>query len=432
MNNENLNNEVNNMGMNPEVLGTLPVNQNINTEVSNSDNLGNVAAPTPNVLPNEGSQPVDNTFTVNQTPVAQPIPGTENIIENPKQQKMDSNIINPGKVSDIGSIPPKSEVKEKKKNNKTLFFILIILLILAIGGGIYYFLFMGKTAYIVNLKEVTIGVGETLSMNLDDYAIVTQGDKTKCSPILVDIDTNTIGKYSFSVKCEDKTFSGGIINVSDITAPSVNYNILFKPVGSTITVADFINSCTDSSDCAEPEFISNNDLSEYTAVAGGPHNIPIKVSDNVGNSKTINGILYTTEIAPIAYTNCTSADAPLENYQATKKTTDIFPVGNSADATLIFLGYARRNYTYTFTNENEYNLVVGDKPNTIEFDNISGVGSYNDDELTLTISTDLSMNTLSLENNGEFSTSYVDFFTLYTTSKQYTCSNSADTITINE
>ena len=433
MNNDSLNNEVNNtennMGIAPEVLGSIPVNPEVNQSVDNLEEL--MEAPS-NMQTVENNPMLNDSINANPAPVAQPIPGTENMVANPNQAMLDNNIINPGKANDIGSIPPKGEEPKKKKGNKTLFFVLIIVLIFAIGGGLYYFLFMGKNSYIVSLKEVTLGVGDTLSMKLDDYATVTQGDKTKCSPILVDIDTNTIGKYNFSVKCEDQTFSGGVINVSDLTAPSVSYNILFKVVGSTISVDDFINTCTDSSDCATPEFTLNNDLSEYTSVTGGPQNIPIKVSDTVGNSKTINGILYTTEYNVIAYTHCTNTETPLDGYQATKTITDIFPVGNNADATLIFLGYARRNYTYTFSSDAEYQTVVGEKSETIEFDNISGIASYNDAENILTISTDLSMDTLNQENNGEFSTSYVDFLTLYTTSKNYTCSNTAETIAINQ
>ena len=422
MNNDNLNNQETNEMLIPETLDTITNNNNNNAsellDVNASQNVENL-----------GSD-----FNMNQGPVAQPIPGTENMMDAPNNKNINANIVTP-KAENIGTIPPSNNINSgnKKSNNIILFIVLIIILIFAVAGGVYYFLFMSKTTYEVILKQVTVNIGDSLSDNLDDYAIITKGDKTNCKQVISNVDINTIGTYdnSFSIKCGEKVFDGGKIIVRDGTAPSVSYNILFKPVGSSVSVNDFINSCIDDSECNDPQITNESQLNDYLSTVGGPNNIPIKVSDKVGNEKTINAILYTTEYNVIAYTNCSSKEENVDSYQATKVITDIFPVGNSADATLIYLGYGRRNYKYTFSNVNDYQIVIGNKLENITFDNVTGLASYNDEELSLTISTDLSINTLKSENNGEFDINYANFFTKYTTEKEYTCANIVELTPIN-
>ena len=75
---------------------------------------------------------------------------------------------------------------------------------------------------------------------------------------------------------------------------------------------------------------------------------------------------------------------------------------------------------YTFENQADYEEIVKDKADTITFDGVTGLARYNDKNLTLEISTDLSLDTLKSENNGEFPTSYQEIQAIYKDTKGYT------------
>lgn len=89
---------------------------------------------------------------------------------------------------------------------------------------------------------------------------------------------------------------------------------------------------------------------------------------------------------------------------------DIFPIARTDFA---FLNVARRDYVYTFSSEDEYKQVIGNKDNTITFDNVTGLAIYDDENKVLTISTNLPVDQLNSENNGSFPTNYSDILKLY-------------------
>ena len=404
----------------------------------------NATQPQVNVAPNVNVAPAPTAPTpassVNPEPVAQPIPGTSGTpyqansltgntvgVGTPTmgQDNLNSNgFVEPKKTENIGIVPPPSnpnanEQKKKKGMNKTLFVVLIIVAIAAVAFGVYYFLSISNKVS-VTLKDVTIGVGDTLSDNINDYATISGKNAGSCTLNIRNVDTQTLGSYNFTITCGDESFTGKV-NVSDTTAPEVSLNTLYKVINSTATLDEFVASCTDPSECTTA-FANENTLTSYLATAGGPYSIEITATDNAGNTGTYNAQLYVTPYAIRIFKNCESTSSEVSGYQATKTVRDYLPMGNNDTGALVYLGVSQRIYTYVFTNADEYNSVIGDKPQTLTFDGITGQASYDDDKLTFQITTDLSLDTLNTEAGGTFPTNYTDIDNYYK-NLSYTCNN---------
>ena len=413
----------------PEVTPTAMPNQPVNPQPMAQTPI----SPMPNVEPSGVAQ------IVSPEPVAQPIPGTSATpytassltgntvgVGSPTmgQDNLNANgFVEPNKVQNIGQVPPPNNnqtSKPKKKGmNKTLFVVLIIVLIAAVAFGVYYFL-SASNKTTVSLKEVTVGVGEILSDNINDYATITGGNASSCTLNTRNVNTQEIGTYTFTITCDGEAYNG-TVNVSDITAPEVTLNTVYKEINSTATVDEFVASCTDPSECTTT-FANENTLTTYLATAGGPYSIEINATDNAGNSATYTAQLYVTPYAISMFRDCESPSSEVSGYQATKTIRDYLPMGRDTAGNYIYLGVSQRIYTYVFTNADEYTSVVGDKPQSLTFDGISGQAAYDDENLTIQIVTDLSIDTLNTEAGGTFPTNYVEMRDYYV-NLQYTCSN---------
>ena len=423
--NETINNMVSN-GQNPEntlnndvnnpVTNNQSLDANIGTPINNNGqfNQPQQEIPTPKPIPGTDGTPYQaNSLTGNTVGVGTPTIGQDNLNSN--------GFVEPNKIENIGEVPPpniKTPPKKRQPMNKTLFVVLIIVLIAGIAFGVYYFLNMGKNSLKVTVKEVTIGVGETLSDNITDYATISGEGSGSCTLNTRNVNPMTIGDYPFTITCGAETFNG-TIKVADVEAPEITLNSVYKQVNSTVTVEDFVASCTDPSECTT-SFANENTLASYLQTVGGPYNIDIVATDGSGNSKTVTAQLYVTEYPIQIFRNCESPSSDVEGYQAKKTVTDYLPMGNGAGNGVAYLGVSQRLYTYTFTNAEEYNTVIGDKPSTLSFDGVSGITSYNDEELTFVITTDLSIDTLNTEAGGAFPTIYNEMGTYYT-NLGYTC-----------
>lgn len=464
MNGENPNNQVNNQnGLNGTVLGTT---NTVGPTPNLKENLGNLNNPTtmPNVgvpgsvppqgasIPNQNVAVETNNVpeslnvapnselvqpTVAKEPVAIPIPGTEgtpgvnvltsNTVGNsvPLMGQDNTNpngFVAPNKAEDIGVVPPQENNNgKKKKMNKTLFFLLIVILIAGVAFGVYYFLNISVNKLELTTKNVTIGVGETVSDNIKDYVTVKKGDINSCRLNTKNVDPTTIGNYEYSIVCKDKTYTGKVI-VADTTAPEVVLKTAFKTVNSQIAVEDFIESCKDSSECTS-NFVNEDLVKSYLQTAGGPYKVEIKVADQNNNEKVVEAELYITEYDVDSFYTCALPSENVEGYQAQKVINDTFPLGHDDAGALKLLNTSRRDYVYTFTTSEEYTKAFGgEKKDTITFDNITGKAFYDDENLKLTISTDLPKATLNNENNNAFPTEFVDVYRLYVSEKGYNCS----------
>lgn len=398
--------------INANVTNTVePTTQSMSGQANMSNN---------SVNPNAG---INLNSGLNQNgPVAVPIPGTEG--NGLGQDINPNNFINSQKVNDIGTVPPANpnDNKKKKGMNKTLFAILIIVLIFAVAGGVYYFLNISNQKVKLTPKTYTIGVGSVLSEKVSDYATITKGDIKNCRVILNnDINVNEIGEYSVSIKCGDETFQSKI-KVVDESAPQATITPVFKGKGEEIAAEDFVKTCVDPSECSI-SFVNEDDVKSKLETEGGPYKVGIKTEDKIGNTKDYEAELYVTSLNVFTYRTCASQGTQMSDYQATKAISDVLPIGKSEDGNVSFLNVARRHYKYVFLKENDYYEVAGNKENTLTFDGITGLASYDDEKLTIIISTDLPLETLKSENEGAFPTDFGGISAIYE-NKGYTCSNS--------
>ncbi len=430
--NPNLNSGTNN-GLNGETLGstTLGTAQSVPnpTQIPNiptggvpnpavTPNIPASEVPNPTVMPNapqpQSTPAVESLDASVQSPVAQPIPGTENLTGNTvgaNNSFTPSGNVNgftsANKMESIGAMPPQNNEPKKKGMNKILFVLLIIILICAVAFGVYYFLNISNNTVKLTTKTVSVGIGETLPDDIKEYVTVTKGNINICSINTKNVDTQTSGEYDVTITCGKKTYTSKVV-VSDKTGPVATLNMLFKTVNSTVTSEDFIKTCNDPSNC-KTSFASDDAVNEYLKTAGGPYSVAIIAEDDLGNKSEYTATLYVTSEEIFLYANFASSEESLTDYKAKKTVTDVLAFSKG----LTFLNVARRDVKYTFENETEYFEIVTEKKDTMTFDGITGIATYDDKNLSFTISTDLSLDTLNSENNGSFPTSYQDIQAIY-------------------
>ena len=393
-----------------------------NVTPSQLPNDAGVVTPQPTAIDNlmddvGPDTPVEN--AVPTEPVARPIPGTEGLPNNDMNNLMGGtvgvgttnfgtpNMVNPTKVENIGVVPPANE-KKKKPMNKFLFILLIVVLIAGVAFGVYYFLNISKNNVKLTTKEITIGIGEAVPDDVKSYTTSISGNTNLCSVNIRNVNSLVIGEYPVTITCNNKTYETKVI-VGDKTAPKVELNTVFRKVGTSVKVEDFVKNCTDPSNC-KTSFLNTEEVNNYLQTAGGPKKVEIVAEDDNGNKETYATELYVTSDDIFLFLGCTSNEEEVLNYNAKKVTSDIFAISRNEFA---FLNVARRDYIYTFSDEAEYKQVIGNKNVTITFDNVTGYALYDDENKQLTIATDLSMDTLNSENNNAFPTEYLYIKELY-------------------
>lgn len=89
--------------------------------------------------------------------------------------------------------------------NKKVSIILVTILIVLFGCGLFAFLRFAKN-HTVESKTININVGEKLSKNIEDYI----SEDNNCELNLDNVNVNKKGKYSYRIKCDDKSYIGTI------------------------------------------------------------------------------------------------------------------------------------------------------------------------------------------------------------------------------
>lgn len=446
-------------GQNPNELN----NQNsLNATSLGAINNSSYPNQVPNMMPNQAQNPtmipnqepesldvgvsqplpnVNNTVNPEVTPVnnippqAQPIPGTEgtpaptfsNLTANTvgiSNSNLNNNFVSPQKIDNIGTIPPtgnEPSKKAKKPMNKVLFTILILILIAGVAYGVYYFLSQSKKVKLEG-KTVNVEIGATLSTNINDYFTIKTGSSSLCNTVNVkNVDTKNPGSYKVTVTCGKDTYTSTVV-VADKQSPQVSLKPVFKTVNDTLTINDFIISCTDASNCTTT-FKDEATITNYLqTVSDKKYQVTINAKDDLGNEKEYNTDLYVLPYQLFRFINCEGQPENLQGYKATKTTSDIIPTGVNEEGSPVFMQVARREYKYTFEETKEYMDVIGKKDAIMTFDNVTGLAYYNDTNKTLIISVDLPIETLQSENNNAFPTSFVGIQNLYKDTKLYSCS----------
>ena len=407
---------------------------NLNGPVANPSQIPNTNVEQVETPVQINSNPVNNNVPpVSQapsepTPVAQPIPGTDSSVN---LNNLTGNTIGSGnlgfnqtsqgfmenrKMENIGIVPPPNTEPQKnnKKSNKLLFILLIIVLIAGVAFGVYYFLSVSNNKVKLTTNEITINLGETIPDDIASYAKVVRGNINKCSLNTSLVDTSKLGKYKVTITCGKDNYTTNV-NVSDKEAPKVELNVVFKTVNTSVNIEDFVRSCNDPSNC-KTSYVNEETVNNYLLTAGGPYKVEIQAADDSQNKKTYTTDLYVTSEDVFLFLDCSTNEEALTSYKAKKVTSDIFPISRNNFA---FLQVARRDYIYTFETEEEYKKAIGNRDNEITFDNITGSAIYDDANLKLIISTDLSLEKLNSENNGAFPTNYSDIQRLYAEKEGY-------------
>ncbi|MDE6284877.1 MAG: hypothetical protein K2M17_03955, partial [Bacilli bacterium] len=353
---------------------------------------------------NLGQQPVAGTLASNNTgsPVGM----------DPLMNANVNGFVEPNKAENIGMAPPSNDPNTKKPMNKIVFVILIIVLMLGVAFGVYYYLSVSKTKISVSTRDLTISTGDVLSSNPSDYATITGTNSSNCAVNTLNVDTATVGSYEYILTCNGTEYKGKV-NVQDGVPPVLKTKIVYKKINGTVVADDFVESCTDSSKCTY-DFESASKVNEFMSTTGGPNEVNIKAQDGSGNTTVGKGILYVLPSDLRLFGVCSTPDESESNF--VRKTTDRFAIGDS----FLYLGAARREYSYSFANVEAYQAAVGEKLPTMTYNGVTGLATYDDVGYTLTISTDLDTATLNNEFNGTFPTNYLEILTTYRV-RNYTC-----------
>lgn len=295
-------------------------------------------------------------------------------------------------------VPPvfEEEGKGKKKkegNRKTLIILLLILLVAAIGFGVYYFLTMAKdvSKNSIITKEVKVELGNTLSNNIENYAVINGYNKNDCKLNLDNVNVNKVSTYKFMVTC-GKASEEGTIMVDDTTKPEVITSDLTLLPNSTLNAEDFIEECLDASTCSY-EF--KTDVTNLTSTTG-EHDVEILVSDEYNNQNTVTAKLIISRTAPARYLTCKKNEESIEDISATL--VDSYKIGIDANDNFY---NAVRISKFQFQDKNKYATVVNDYNETVGIHEIVGNATFDENGSKIIIKKNKTLEDMNKELNGK-------------------------------
>ncbi len=399
------------------------------------------ATPSPTVTP---TSPVMNlqpegtvTPQASPPPIAEPLMGTtltDQTVLNPTGTPPTgaNQMQAPGIVQPIGEIPPMGTMpdnmgmmggipappsmtpepgKGKKKMNP-LIIVLVVVLIFAVGFGVYYFLNTSKKpsgpsiSIRPTLTNIELG-HEILPTQVALFAIVSGYDITSCT-VNTDLDFKRVGSYQYTVTCGSVTSESQIVTVTDTVAPEVEVQDLIVLPNTPVSPADFILKIKDYSDYTM-KFEKEVDTSEE-----GEQEVIISVEDDFQNKTQVPAKLTISEDAPDYYLNCS------QRGKATNITQDVV-VQNFYRYGISALGEfynARKSVIYTFQTEEDFMDVINELEDTDSFDGLTGRVIVDNDNLTITVISDVTIDDLSKEYNvDEFPTLDIDIEDFYDTNE---------------
>ncbi len=391
-------------GMNSQVIGTAGIN---NVEVGVSNQAVQPAMPEQTPLVNEQSAPVaENTELLEvpeELPVVEPsvqvsqVAPVNNLTDEVGQDPFAT--VPSAQDESVGQIPPEA----KKKNNplgKILFTLLILILIGGVAYGIYYYLNMGTTASgAVTPKNMTHNLSEEINTNINDYATFNGISSNSCVLSTVNVDVNTIGSYEYTITCGEDVYKGAL-EVVDMNLPEVVLNRVYKSVDAEVTADEFIESC--SKENCEYTFADSVDVENLTSDVMGLTEVEIIVTDDNDLSTTVTAELIVTSNEIIAFLKGKGSEMDMTDYTGTYIQNDYLGIDGSNN----YADYSYRVYEYTFTNEDEFTNVMEEYKSADEFDGMTGEITFDEDEKMLSLRVPLTKETLDLEYDGTFPTTY--------------------------
>ena len=322
--------------------------------------------------------------------------------------------LNFSKKEDIGLLPPGRNDNYRKLSliKKILFTIVILASLAAIGYGLYYYLSLAnsKAKNRVKTNELIVDIGASLSTNPEDYATFKGISSANCYVDLKQVDSKSVGKYTYSIVCGNEKYPGSII-IKDGVLPVVTTKPITKIKNSDLLAEDFIITCEDDSKCTH-KFKDDSKVKEYLSSAG-EYEILIITSDESNNQVESKEKLTVIEADIAYYLTCTNMGFSEDNsYMKTQEDKLAFDNNNS------FLGIANRKIVFNYFESNKYkNEKSG---NSTGFKDYQGTVTYNDDKYEVTFNFVLDNETLNSEYANEFPTDYLNIWAFYVT-KNFTC-----------
>lgn len=370
------------------VIPDVPVEPNIMPPITEPS----IAPIESNVIPDQapsiniGQAPiVDNAVDNGIMQSFEPAPLTDTLVEPAPQ------IVLPEQES-VGAVPPNKS--EKKGMNKVLFIVLIVVLILGVAYGIYYFLAMNLNQANVSIKNLVYNVNETLSTDINYYATFENVETENCSLNTSTVDIATAGIYTYTITCAESSYEATIeiIDNRDFVVEATDL-VLFK--SEEVEAIDFIVSATKEE--ITYEIIDQETFDANLVSTGGPYDISILATDNLGNELTITSSYYVI----YAFYDVTSEEVDSETFDTTYTITDRFYI----DDTTSYMGVSFRTYLYTFDAET-YTTVKTEYEDATEFDNLAGTLSFDDENYTVSLEVSLTEETLTIEYGSVFPEDY--------------------------
>lgn len=165
---------------------------------------------------------------------------------------------------------------------KSIFLKLLFILFfigLCLGIFLYY-----KHQNVIELKNITIELGEPLSKNVEDYITNGFNNVKSYKLYLNDVDTSKVGTYTYKVKYNKHTKTGKI-KIVDTTKPVVKAETLTIDTNFDLKPDMLILSCDDYSLPCKATFKNTNDLKKLKTP--GTYKIDIIVADSAKNKATV-------------------------------------------------------------------------------------------------------------------------------------------------
>jgi len=313
---------------------------------------------------------------------------------------------------------PKTPNPDKKKESVIgkIFFVIIILALMAgVAYGVFYYLNLGrkesfKAKY--SIVDKTIYVGDKVSKDIFDYGNFAQVDISSCALDVSKVDSSKAGEYNYNVICDGSKYTAKII-VKDRTNFLVTTNVLYKQVGDTIDINDFIKG----KDNYTYEFENKDETINLLGSAGGPHIVNIVVDNNQDEKIMVSSVLYVLASSPKFFLTCESNYVDTDNYSY--RVIDKFAIGNAKNN----MDKNLRIYEYVFSSQNDYLKALSTvSEGMITIDGKTGIALQDYEMLTIKVVQNLSKDILNEEYGRTFPTQYNQIQNYYKETKKYSCS----------
>lgn len=342
----------------------------------------------------------------NMMGMQQPASSVENPFAQPNMgmnPNMNGNVFGSVPTPPVGNLDGGKKKGGKLKFSKTSIILIAVLVIAIIGFAVWYLLNNAGTSQVksdISTKDLVLELGQPLSTDVSDYAILTGFNASTCSVDTSKVNTKRMGSYEYTVTCGSTSKVGSIV-LQDKTAPKVSVRDVMVTPGSMITIDDFIIACDDYTDCTYELEDASQALENLTQTEG-TYSINLIVSDDYDNKTTVQLNLVVTANAPVRTMFCTPSSTNDDALKATLETS--YTYGISAEDALV---KTEKNYLYTFENEEDYLAVKNEYDETKGINGVVGQTVFSDSDFTISITVNMSNNELGTEfNMNPFPTDY--------------------------